>query len=50
MSIPDYRAALHSKVASLRVGVARKFFFADLDPDIEAAMDEALRVLQGLTA
>ncbi len=49
MSIPDYGAALWSKVASLRVGVAREFFFADLDPDIEAATNEALRVLQNLT-
>jgi aspartyl-tRNA(Asn)/glutamyl-tRNA(Gln) amidotransferase subunit A len=50
MNIPDYVAALHDKVASLRIGVAREFFFADLDPDIEAAMSEALAVLQGLTA
>ena len=50
MTIPDYGAALRSKVASLRVGVAREFFFADLDPDIEAAMSEALRVLEKLTS
>ena len=50
MSIPDYRATLRSKVASLRVGVAREFFFADLDPDIEAATSGALQVLQRLTA
>ena len=50
MGIPDYRAALRSKVGSLRVGVAREFFFADLDPDIEAATSGALQVLQRLTA
>lgn len=50
MSIPNYSAALRTKVASLRVGVARQFFFADLDPDIQAAVSEALRVLQKLTA
>ncbi len=49
MKIPDYVAVLRSKVAALRVGVAREFFFADLDPDIEAAMSDALRVLQRLT-
>jgi len=37
-------------VASVRVGMAREFFFADLDPDIEAAMSDALQVLQRLTA
>lgn len=49
MAIPDYSAALRTKVASLRVGVARDFFFADLDPEIETATNEALRVLQSLT-
>lgn len=49
MKIPDYVAAVRSKVAALRVGVAREFFFADLDPDIEAAISDALRVLQRLT-
>src|SRR5213594_2879438 len=48
MSIPDYVAALRTKVASLRVGVAREFFFADLDADIEAAMSEALSVVHKL--
>jgi aspartyl-tRNA(Asn)/glutamyl-tRNA(Gln) amidotransferase subunit A len=50
MSIPDYVAALRAKVVSMRIGVAREFFFADLDPEIDAAMNEALRVLQKLTA
>ena len=50
MKIPEYVAgSLRSKVAPLRVGVAREFFFADLDPDIEAATGEGLRVLQKLT-
>ena len=50
MATPDYGAALRAKVASLRVGVARGFFFAELDPEIEAATNEALRVLQSITA
>src|SRR5439155_7313079 len=37
MNIPDYSAALRMKVSSLRLGVPREFFFAGLDPDIEAA-------------
>lgn len=50
MPVPDYDAAVRSKVSSLRVGVAREFFFADLDPDIEAATRTALGVLHRLTA
>lgn len=50
MPIPDYSAALRTKVSSLRVGVAREFFFADLDPEIETAVTNALPILQKLTA
>ena len=50
ISIPDYRDGLGAKVSELRVGVARTFFFADLDPEIDAAVGEALRVLETITA
>jgi aspartyl-tRNA(Asn)/glutamyl-tRNA(Gln) amidotransferase subunit A len=50
MSVPDYSAALNSKVASLRLGVARDFFFEGLHPEVEAAINEALSVLKRLTA
>ena len=38
MPIPDYTDALRDRVSSLRVGIAREFFFVDLDPEIEAAI------------
>jgi aspartyl-tRNA(Asn)/glutamyl-tRNA(Gln) amidotransferase subunit A len=50
MKIPDYAQALRANVPSIRIGIAREFFFADLDPDIEAAMKDALSVLEKLTA
>jgi aspartyl-tRNA(Asn)/glutamyl-tRNA(Gln) amidotransferase subunit A len=50
MKIPDYVAALRASPASLRVGVAREFFFEGLDPEIERATDQALAVLGKLTA
>ena len=50
MGIPDYNATLREKVSALRVGVARAFFFADLDPEIDTAADDALRVLGRITA
>jgi aspartyl-tRNA(Asn)/glutamyl-tRNA(Gln) amidotransferase subunit A len=49
MPIPDYSVALQSGVSSLRIGVAREFFFANLDSEIDAAVSEALAVLQKLT-
>src|SRR5579863_7101674 len=50
MKIPDYAQALRKNVSSLRIGAPREFFFADLDPEIDAAMKEALSVLGKLTA
>jgi aspartyl-tRNA(Asn)/glutamyl-tRNA(Gln) amidotransferase subunit A len=50
MSIPDYAQALGTKVSSLRVGAPREFFFADLDPEVDAAVKESLSVLAKLTA
>jgi aspartyl-tRNA(Asn)/glutamyl-tRNA(Gln) amidotransferase subunit A len=50
MSIPDYAQALRTKVSSLRVGAPREFFFADLDPEVDAAVKESLSVLAKLTA
>jgi aspartyl-tRNA(Asn)/glutamyl-tRNA(Gln) amidotransferase subunit A len=50
MKIPDYAQALRGNVSSLRIGVPREFFFADLDPEVDAAMKEALPVLGKLTA
>ena len=50
MKTPDYSQALRANVSSLRIGAPRDFFFADLDPEIEAAMKEALSVLGKLTA
>jgi aspartyl-tRNA(Asn)/glutamyl-tRNA(Gln) amidotransferase subunit A len=46
----DYTAALRAKVSTLRLGVPRAIFYDKLDPEIEAAMNEALAVLRRLTA
>jgi aspartyl-tRNA(Asn)/glutamyl-tRNA(Gln) amidotransferase subunit A len=50
MPTPDYSAAFREKTSPLRVGVARTLFFADLDPEIDVAVNEALRVLERITA
>jgi aspartyl-tRNA(Asn)/glutamyl-tRNA(Gln) amidotransferase subunit A len=48
--VSDYTAALRLKTSSLRLGIPREFFFADLDPEIEAATNRAITVLEKLTA
>jgi aspartyl-tRNA(Asn)/glutamyl-tRNA(Gln) amidotransferase subunit A len=50
LNIPDYSAGLQEKVSTIRVGVSRGFFFDDLDPEIEAVVRDALRLMQQLTA
>jgi len=49
LPVPDYAAAL-TPGAAPKVGVARPVFFADLDPEVGAAIERALDVLAGLGA
>jgi aspartyl-tRNA(Asn)/glutamyl-tRNA(Gln) amidotransferase subunit A len=46
----NYLQTLDGDTKSLRVGVPLKFFFDDLDPEVAAALEEALSVLQSMTA
>ena len=43
-TIPDYAANLNTPPASLRIGVVREFFGEGLDPEVAAAVEEAIRV------
>jgi aspartyl-tRNA(Asn)/glutamyl-tRNA(Gln) amidotransferase subunit A len=46
----DYEAALEQETTSLRLGIVRQFFFDDLDAEVAAAINNALQVLESLTA
>lgn len=46
--IADYGSALKQDAKALRVGVPRKFFYEDLDPQVASAMDHALRGIETL--
>ena len=48
--VPDYSNALTEKVAALRIGVPRAVFYEGMEPEVEQAITEALRVLGRLTA
>jgi aspartyl-tRNA(Asn)/glutamyl-tRNA(Gln) amidotransferase subunit A len=46
-AVPDYEAQIEQDVTGLRVGVARNHFFDAATPDVRAALDAALRALEG---
>ena len=48
--VPDYAATISVSTRSLRLGIPRAYFWEELDPEIEAAMESALAVLRRMTA
>jgi aspartyl-tRNA(Asn)/glutamyl-tRNA(Gln) amidotransferase subunit A len=46
----NYVKGMQQKISSLRIGIPRAVFYDSLDSEIEQAVNEALRVLRGLTA
>jgi aspartyl-tRNA(Asn)/glutamyl-tRNA(Gln) amidotransferase subunit A len=46
--VPDYLATLRNVSRPLRVGVPRRFFYEELDPEIASAVNEALGILETL--
>jgi aspartyl-tRNA(Asn)/glutamyl-tRNA(Gln) amidotransferase subunit A len=44
--VGDYLAAIREQLTPMRIGVPRKFFFENLDPEVDSAVEEALRVLR----
>jgi aspartyl-tRNA(Asn)/glutamyl-tRNA(Gln) amidotransferase subunit A len=48
--VADYVSALGEGAKTLRVGVPRAYFYDDLDPEVGAAVELALAVIQALVA
>ncbi|MEE8443629.1 MAG: amidase, partial [Dehalococcoidia bacterium] len=48
--VPDYRADLKRDVRGLRVGLPTELFFTGLEPGVRAAVDKAIKVVEGLGA
>ena len=48
--IPDYTRAMKTPTSKLRLGIARRPFFDNLDPEVTKAVDAALAVLRKMTA
>src|SRR5579864_8012930 len=43
--VPDYAQALRAKISALRLGVPRRVFFEQIDPEIAAAVNQAIEAL-----
>ena len=50
VAVDDYVATLSGGIKATRVGVPRKFFYEDLDPEVGAAVAQALGVFESLGA
>lgn len=48
--VERYASAMHAAAAPLRIGVVRRPYFENLDPDIEAAVQASIEQLEGITA
>jgi aspartyl-tRNA(Asn)/glutamyl-tRNA(Gln) amidotransferase subunit A len=48
--VDDYVSALRESAKPLRAGVARSYFFDDLDPETAASMEEAIVVIKTLVS
>jgi len=48
--VPDYAATIADTTSSLRLGIPRAYFYNELHPEIQAAMEPALSVLRTITA
>jgi Asp-tRNA(Asn)/Glu-tRNA(Gln) amidotransferase A subunit family amidase len=48
--VADYVGSLQQDTQSLRVGMPRRYFFDDLDPEVSAAMEHALSGIETLVA
>ena len=46
--VEDYVTAIGKSLKPLRIGIPRKFFFEDLDPDVSSAINHALSGLQAM--
>jgi len=48
--VPDYLSALNGGVAGLRVGLPKEYFAGGLDPEVEKAVGDAVKVFEKLGA
>lgn len=50
IEVPDYKAFLKNDVKGMRIGVPQEYFIEGMDPDVERAIEEAIRIFENLGA
>ena len=50
LQVPDYRQFLDRGVEGWTVGIPREYFLAGIDPEVERAVQETIKVVEGLGA
>ncbi len=50
MSVPDYEAALSGDIRGLRIGIPAEYFVDGMDPEVEVAVQRAIKLLEELGA
>ena len=50
LTVDDYAEILDRGARNVRIGVPRKFFYEDLDPEVSSAVEQALDVIKSLGA
>jgi aspartyl-tRNA(Asn)/glutamyl-tRNA(Gln) amidotransferase subunit A len=48
VEVPDYTAVLGKDVAGMSIGIPKEYFMEGLDREVEKAVSEAIKVLEGL--
>ena len=48
--VPDYLRLLKAPISKLRIGIPRPYFFDDLDPEVAAAVENAIAHMRGEVA
>jgi len=50
LPVPDYEAALGGGLRGVKIGIPAEYFVAGMDPEVEAAVREAIATMEGLGA
>ena len=48
--VPDYTKALDGQIRGLKIGLPKEYMVGGMDPEVKAAVDAAVKTLQGLGA
>ncbi|MBI4597501.1 MAG: Asp-tRNA(Asn)/Glu-tRNA(Gln) amidotransferase subunit GatA [Candidatus Omnitrophica bacterium] len=48
VAVPDYAAALRQPVKGLRIGIPKEYLIDGIDPEVRAAIDQAVKVFEQL--